>query len=122
MPRRRKSVPGQEFVVPSALRTTNSNSGAFENWSRGGSASQQPQVRLAITAAVAPTSFILTVQDSPNGTSWTTRDTFPTQTGSATVTRAMPAGLDRYVRVAWTMVGTSFTFSVQFAASTDLLV
>ena len=122
---RRKPVPGRTELVASAARTTNGNSSAVENWSRGASATSAPQVRLAITAASGTTpNLVLTVQDSPDNSSWTTRDTFPTQTTTATVTRALPSGLARYVRVAWTITGTtpSFTFSVQIASSTDSLV
>lgn len=119
--RRRHGTKVQETVVASAARTTASNSGAFTGWARAVDA----QARLTITASGGTSpQLVLTVQDSPDGSTWTTRDTFPTQTGTATVTRALPAGLDTYQRVAWTITGTtpSFTFSVQFASSTATLV
>jgi hypothetical protein len=125
MPRRRRKVTGQQVVVASAARTTTGNSSAFQGWARLGSAAGTPQQRLSITAASGTTpNLVLTLQDSPDGSTWTTRDTFPAQTTTATVTRALPSGLDVYQRYAWTITGTtpSFTFSVQIAASVDSLV
>jgi hypothetical protein len=124
--RRRRKVAGQQTVVASAARTTTGNSGAFQGWARLGNAAGTPQQRLAITASGGTTqNLVLTLEDSPNGSTWTTRDTFPAQTGTATVTRALPAGLDVYQRYVWTITGgggQTFTFSVQIAASTDSLV
>lgn len=123
MPRRRSfPVEGQEFVVPSAARTTSANSGPLNGWSRGDSGAQS---RLTITAASGTTpSLTVTIEDSPDGTVWTTRDTYPAQTGAATVTRSLPVGMAPFQRVSWAVTGTtpSFTFSVQFAAATGLLV
>jgi hypothetical protein len=124
MPRRRRKVTGQQVVVASAARTTTGNSSAFQGWARLGSAAGNPQQRLSITAVGGTPNLVLTLEDSPNGSTWTTRDTFPAQTGVATVTRALPAGLDVWQRYVWTITGgtTSLTFSVQIAASTDSLV
>lgn len=120
MRRRRYPARAQETVVASAARTTSSNSGTLTGWTRDGA----PQARLAITAASGTTpQLVLTIQDSPDGSTWTTRDTFPTQTTTATVTRALPTLMAPYQRVAWTITGTtpSFTFSVQFASSSETL-
>ena len=117
--RRRYPAKGQEVVVPSAARTTTGSGTAVTGWARGGASSQ-----LKITAASGTTpNLVLRVQDSPDGTSWTTRDTFPAQTGTATVVRSLPEGMDRFQRCDWTITGTtpSFTFEVQFAASAPLL-
>jgi hypothetical protein len=125
MPRRRRKVAGQQTVVASAARTTSGNTSAFQGWARLGSAAGSPQQRLTITAASGTTpNLVLTLQDSPDGSSWTTRDTFPAQTTNAQVTRALPSGLDVWQRYAWTITGTtpSFTFNVQIAASTEALV
>jgi hypothetical protein len=64
------------------------------------------------------------IEDSPDGTTWTTRDTYPAQVGTATVTRALPLNMDVFQRVRWTISGTtpSFTFTVQFASSVSTLV
>lgn len=122
MPRpRRRSVKVQETVVPSAARTTTGNSGAFGGWSRGDG---QAQSRLAITAVGGTPNLVLTIEDSNDGTTWTVRDTYPAQTGVATVTRALPTNMAPYHRVVWTITGgtPSLTFSVQFASSTATLV
>lgn len=125
MARRRRKVVGQQTVVASAARTTSSNSGTITGWARNGNSVGSPQARLSITAASGTSpQLVLTVQDSPDDVTYTTRDTFPTQTTTATVTRSLPSGLDRYQRVAWAITGTtpSFTFSVQFASSSETLV
>ena len=122
MPRRRSyPAKGQEVVVPSAARTTTGNGSTVSGWARGEGA----QSRLAITAASGTTpQLTVIVEDSPDGTTFTTRDTYPVQTTTATVTRALPTGMNIYQRVRWTISGTtpSFTFSVQFAASTESLL
>jgi hypothetical protein len=126
MPRRRRSrAPGQQTVVPSATRTTSGNSGVLSGWHAGAISSYTaPQSRLSITAASGTTpSLTVIIEDSPDGSTWTTRDTYPAQTTTATVTRALPTTLVAYQRVSWTITGTgpSFTFSVQFAPSTATL-
>ena len=121
MPRaRRYPTLGQQVVVPSAARTTTGNSGAFGGWSRGDGGAQS---RLAITAASGTPNLVLTIEDSPDGTTWTVRDTYPAQTGTGTVTRALPVNMAPFQRVVWTITGgtPSMTFSVQFAAATAWL-
>lgn len=121
MPRRRRyPLEYQETVVPSAARTTTGNSGAFGGWSRGNGT----QSRLTITAASGTPNLVLTIEDSPDGTTWTIRDTYPAQTGIATVTRALPGNMAPFQRVVWTITGgtPSLTFSVQFASSTAQLL
>lgn len=121
MPRKRYfQVPYQQTVVPSAARTTSGNSGPLTGWSRGDAA----QSRLTITAASGTPSMTVIVEDSPDGATWTTRDTYPAQTGIATVTRALPTNLAPFQRVSWTITGgtPSMTFSFQFAAQTGQLL
>jgi hypothetical protein len=126
MPRRRAhKVPGQQTVVPSAARTATGNGDTLTGWHAGAvaySGAAAPQSRLTISAG-SGTSLTVIVEDSPDGATWTTRDTYPAQTGVATVTRALPTTLAAFQRVRWTIVSPtpSFTFSVQFAASTALL-
>lgn len=121
MPRRRRyATEYQETVVPSAARTTSGNSGTLTGWSRG----DAPQSRLTITAASGTPSMTVIVEDSPDGVTFTTRDTYPAQTGIATVTRALPLNLAPCQRVSWTITGgtPSLTFSFQFASSVLQLV
>lgn len=118
--RRRARQVAQQTVVSSAARTTSSNSSAVTGWARQGAVA-----RLNVTAASGTTpQLTVTVQDSPDGSSWTTRDTFAVKTTTGAENRTIPSGLDVFQRVAWTITGTSpsFTFSVQFAASVDSLV
>ena len=122
MPRRRRyPVEYQEVVVALAARATTGNSGSFGGWSRSGG---DPQSRLSISAASGTPNLVLTIEDSPDGTTWTVRDTYPAQTGIATVTRALPLNMAAFQRVVWTITGgtPSLTFSVQFASSTLTLV
>ncbi len=117
---RRYRQAGQQTVVASAARTTNSNSGTITGWARQGAVA-----KLDVTAASGTVpQLTVTVQDSPDGTTWTTRDTFGVKTGISNETRTIPSGLDVFQRVAWTITGTtpSFTFSVQFAASSASLL
>jgi hypothetical protein len=67
---------------------------------------------LAITAATGTTPTLdVTVQTSRDGSTWYTAGTFTQAT--ATGTQRKVFALDRYVRVIWTIGGTtpSFTFS-----------
>lgn len=118
--RRRFPQAGQETVVASAARTTNGSGGTVTAWDRNGAVA-----KLDVTAVSGTTpQLTVTIQDSPDGTAWTTRDTFGVKTGVSNETRTIPSGLDVFQRVSWTITGTtpSFTFSVQFAASTASLV
>lgn len=120
MPRfRRQAVPQQQTVVASAARTTNGNGSAVGGWNRQGAVA-----KLDVTAASGTPTLTVTIQDSPDGTTWTTRDTFGAKTGISNETRTIPSGLDVFQRVAWTITGgtPSTTFSVQFAAQSLALV
>ncbi|HMF59896.1 MAG TPA: hypothetical protein VK595_05975 [Vicinamibacterales bacterium] len=121
MPRRRRHrVEGYEIVVPSAARATNSNTSALGGWSRSSSGAVS---KLDCTAASGTPTLTVFIEDSPDGTAWTVRDTYPAKTGISNETRALPANMDNFQRVRWTITGgtPSITFSVQFAASTTLL-
>lgn len=118
--RRRFNQSAQQTVVTSAARTANGNSSSVTGWARQGAVA-----KVDVTAASGTTpQLTVTVQDSPDGSTWTTRDTFGVKTGVSNETRTIPSGLDIFQRVAWTITGTtpSFTFSVQFASSTATLV
>lgn len=112
----------QQTVVASAARTTTGSGSAVTGWARGAGAAV---AKLDVTVASGTTpQLTVTVQDSPDGSTWTTRDTFGVKTAVSNETRSLPGGMDVFQRVAWTIAGTtpSFTFSVQFAASTGSLV
>ena len=121
---RRRAYPAlaQQYLAPSAARTTTGSGSAVTGWSRSAGSTV---VRLDVTAASGTSpQLTVTVQDSPDGSSWTTRDTFGVKTAISNETRSLPGNLAPYVRAAWTIAGTtpSFTFSVQVAASSASLV
>lgn len=122
MPRRRTFTrTGQEEIVALLARTVSGSSRTVTNWAL---TPGSPQCRLTITAASGTTpSLTLTVEDSPDGSTWTVRDTFPAQTGAATVTRALPTTLVGLQRVTWAITGTtpSFTFKVDFSATSTFV-
>ena len=69
---------------------------------------------LDVTAASGATpSLTVTVQHSPDGTTWTTHSSFTARTAPGTERRVLP-GVDNYVRATWAITGTgpSFTFAV----------
>jgi len=68
-----------------------------------------------VVAALVGTSVEVAVQTSPDETSWRTVGSFTTATAAGTEELAL-VGLDRYVRVAYTLVGTSATLLVTGAA------
>jgi hypothetical protein len=120
MPRpRRHRVPAQATVVPSAARTANGNTSAFTGWTRAAGSA-----KLDVTAASGTPTLTVFVEDSPDGATWTVRDTFGAKTGISNETRALPAVMDTYQRVRWTITGgtPNITFSVQFATSTGQLL
>ncbi len=72
------------------------------------------RLTLAVTAASGTTpTMTVTVEHSADGTTWVAHTAFPAVTGVATHRRVL-SGLDRFVRAAWTVGGTtpSFTFTV----------
>lgn len=120
---RRRYFPAkyQETIVPSAARTTNGSGTAVQGWARGAGA----QSKLDVTAASGTTpQLTVFIEDSPDNSTWTVRDTFGVKTGISNEVRALPAGLDVYQRARWTITGTtpSFTFSVQLASSAAQLL
>jgi hypothetical protein len=117
--RRWPAVP-QQVIVPSAARTTTGTGSAVTGWARNGHVA-----KLDVTAASGTTpQLTVTIQDSPDGSTWTTRDTFGVKTTVSNEVRGVPGGLAPFVRAQWTIAGTtpSFTFSVQLASSAATLV
>lgn len=96
-------------LAPSAARTT--------------SASGTPQatghfvvirLNLVVTAVTGTTpSMTVIIETSMDATNWNQVGTFPAVTTTGTTRRSV-GGLDRFVRVSWTITGTtpSFTFAV----------
>lgn len=123
MPRpRRYPAAAQAYLASSAARTTSGDGSAVTGWSRSAGLAV---VKLDVTAASGTVpQLTVTVQDSPDGTTWTTRDTFGVKTGVSNETRPLPGGMAPNVRASWTISGTtpSFTFSVQVAASSASLL
>lgn len=120
--RARVGHPAQQTLVPSAARNTNGN-GTVSAWWKGRPTAAQ--TRLSITAASGTSpQLTLIVESSPDQITWTTRDTYPVQTTTATVTRALPTIPEQFVRFRWTITGTSpsFTFSAQVAKDVGSLV
>lgn len=123
MPRpRRYPAAAQAYLATSAARTTSGDGSAVTGWSRSAGLAV---VKLDVTAVGGTTpSLTVTLQDSPNGSTWTTRDTFAVKTTTGAETRSLPGGLAPNIRASWTIAGTapSFTFSVQVAASSASLL
>lgn len=95
----------------SAARTTTAAGPAVEV----GDKIEIRDLKLTVTAAsgTSPT-LDVTVQTSPDASTWTSVGTFTQKTGAGTQTKNF-IGLDRYVQVAWVIGGTgspSFTFDV----------
>lgn len=121
MPHRRAyRQAGQQTIVSSAARTANGSSAAVTGWARQGAVAK---VDVTAASGTSPTLTVV-IEDSRDGVTWTVRDTFGVKTGVSNETRALPAGMDVFQRVSWTVGGTtpSFTFSVQFAASSGSLL
>jgi hypothetical protein len=72
------------------------------------------RLTLDVTAATGTTpSITVTLQHSHDGTTWTNHSAFAAKTTAASE-RKVFAGIDNYVRLTWTVSGTtpSFTFGV----------
>lgn len=98
-------------AVASAARTASGNSGTS---TEAGARHTLRNVLLDVTAAsgTGPT-LDARVETSRDGTTWYTAGTFGQKTGVSSERKSF-SGLDRYIRFAWTIGGTtpSFTFSI----------
>lgn len=65
---------------------------------------------LDVTAEVAGTSLDVTVETSADGVTWRSAGTFAQLAGVGSERKTFM--VDNYVRAAWAIVGTSFTFSI----------
>lgn len=97
-------------LAGSAARTANGSGSPYVMGARG-----TLRLTLAVTAASGTTpSMTVTVETSGDGGStWYSAGTFAAKTTTATERKSF-SGLDRLVRVSWTITGTtpSFTFTV----------
>ncbi len=122
MPRRRAyPAASQAYLAESAARTTTGSGASVTGWARSAGAAV---TKLDVTAVGGTPTLVVTIQDSPDATTWTTRDTFAAKTTTGTETRPLPAGMAPYVRASWAITGgtPSATFSVQVAASSAALL
>lgn len=96
--------------LPSAARTASGAGTAVDS----GAANVVRGLTLAVTASSGTTPTLdARLETSHDNAAWVTVGSFAQKTGAASETKLF-SGLDRYVRVAWTVGGTtpSFTFSV----------
>lgn len=96
-------------LAASAARTTNGSGSTVAVGT-----AHTLRATLSVTAASGTTpSLTARIETSEDGTTWRTALTFTAATG-ATTQRLSTSGLDRFIRAAWTITGTtpSLTFSV----------
>lgn len=68
---------------------------------------------LAVTAVSSPTTLDVVVQTSNDNSTWRTFMTFTqVTTGPTSSQRLSAGGADKYLRLSYTIAGTSYTFSV----------
>lgn len=107
-----------KIITPltSAVRTT-SGSHDLDNWVAN---FDEVVGYLNCTASSVPTSLDVIYEVSPDdGTTWFTHSSFAqiTTTGSERLVFTRPAGVRG--RLSWTIVGTSFTFSIHLEGKKD---
>lgn len=103
-------MPNWEVAATLLASTANGASGTSTAFDLGARDRLLRQI-LNVTAANG-SSLVVRLECSPDGNAaWRTFGTF-SSTSSATVERASFVAPERWVRVGWTIVGTSFTFSV----------
>ena len=94
-------------ILSSALRTTSSQSNSFKIRT-----SSSIRIYVDVTAEVGTSTLDITIQTSPDNSTWYDAVTMDqiTATGQYTDTATV---VGPYVRVKYTIGGTSFTFSVK---------
>jgi len=100
-------VTTPKLILSSATRTTSGESNSFKLRS-----SNSIRVYVDVTAEVGTSTLDVTVQTSPDNTSWydvVDLDQI-TATGQYTTTATV---VGPYMRIKYTLAGTSFTFSVK---------
>ena len=99
------------ILLPEAARTANGQGSSMN-------VSQMSELAVfVVVSAAAGTSPSLTavLQDSPDGDNWADAFTFPAATAAPTVLRAgwqdLKMSVGRFVRLRWTITGTSPSFT-----------
>lgn len=102
----------REQLVPSAARTTNSDTGALGGYGP----MTQGVVQLNVTAIAGTTPTLdVKVEDSVDGTNWNSVQAFTQVTAAGRLVLRITAPFSDLLRVSWTIGGTagpSFTFDV----------
>ena len=98
----------QRTLLASAAQTATGNSASQEFGDR-----RVARMTLDVTAEDTLTSLDVLLETSPTGLAgtWYTAGTY-TQVTSAPANERIAVAIDRFVRISWTLVGTSVTFSV----------
>lgn len=104
-------IHGRRVVLAASGARTSNSSGPHHPTRDDDTA----RLTLDVTASGGTTPTLdVDIETSPEGTSWSTVDSFTQATGTNSQ-RLVVSNLDRFVRVAWTIGGTAgptFTFSV----------
>ena len=100
-------VTTPKLILSSATRTTSSNSNSFKIRS-----TNSVRLYVDVTAEVGTSTLDITIQTSPDNTNWYDAVDMDqiTATGQYTTTATV---IGPYMRVKYTIAGTSFTFSVK---------
>lgn len=94
-------------------RTSTANGTSVDS---GASSSNGGVGHLHVTALSGATTLDVDIEDSANDSTFASLISFTQVTTSTTSERSTVAGtVDRYLRAAWTISGTSYTFAVTFA-------
>jgi hypothetical protein len=96
-------------LSPSSTRTASGSGSAYVMGQ-----TSTLRLTLAVTAASGTTpSLTVTVEHSPDGTTWAAHSAFTAATATTTQRKTF-GGVDRFARVSWAITGTtpSFTFDV----------
>lgn len=107
-------LTGANAVVPSAARTTSSQTSALD-----ATTIRALSLKLDVTASsgTTPTLDVVVEESDDGGTTWRTVGSFAQKTGVSNESKSFLIAADTY-RVRWTIGGTgpSFTFSVAGSA------
>jgi hypothetical protein len=103
-----RELVGESVVLaPSSVRTAAGSGPSVDTGERS-----TLRLTLNVTAASGTSpSLTATIEHSADGSTWRPHSSFAAATAVATERKTF-GGIDRYVRVTWTLTGTSFTFSV----------
>ena len=105
----------------SAAQTASGSGSAIDLQPDGVELRRSAQLLLVVAAVSAGASLTVTVQTSPDGTTWSNVDSFQAVTAASRLRRWF-GDFERYVRVSWVITGTlpSVTFSVAGKAVSNM--